>query len=654
MRARGAVLPAMAAILAVYVAMHSPLLPRIGRVVGQRGDTCYFACAGWQPAVWTADSASATLCLLLAVWAAWRLAPQVADAGERALAFGLMSLALIVLPASWIGLVAWAVGTRWLEPPFGPVLTAIPSVLVLAAGRKQERHRASAPVSRSAWPRLVLVLAAMAVALLAGSAAVSLARPPTGYDALSYHGPLAVYYWRDGNLGSYLERQPWAWALAHPGSAELLFGILRLAAGERIASLGQLPFALLGAVAVHILGRRSGLPVSPAALGALAFLVAPIVVVQSGMQLNDLAAGALVLTAIALAAAPMPLWSTRRLCLLGLALGLAVTTKLAVLPAALGVLGYVALRLPRAEQPGRSAMYGLLALLAVAGPWWLRNAVLFGNPIYPAALPILGRGYVVGDFVQKDRWFVPTRWAWPVYPVIESHGEMSGFGALFAVAALPGVLNAAVRARRGPIALLGIVTVVSLPAWWQLSQHEPRLLLGVLGAGFLGIGWALMAVPRRRRRLAAWLVATAAVFSAAVTVDQAILPRLDTPSPRALFYEMEWGIDSTVASLPDAEGLVYHTGYAYRSYAGDYPLLGARQNRVLTVIDGVLPSDSVVRLMRAQRIRYAYVPAMLTSIDTVLGMYPPAHFNVVHRSTISRGGWKQTTRFLFYLKESRR
>ena len=645
--ARRWIVPGMALLLLGYVAAHSPVQRLVARLVGS-GGTCYFACSGWVPYGRPLDAAAAIACLLATAWAAW-LASRRLDtmASERALAFGMLAIAFVVVPAGWVGLLAWAGDTRALRPPLGPLLTALPAVLVALLVRSGRGHRAA---GRPRWPRLVRTLAIVAALLLLISTIVSLAHPPTGYDALSYHGPLAVYYWREGDLGSYLERQPWAWALAHPGSAELWFGLLRIAAGERVASLGQMPYALTGALAVHVLGRRTGLPAGLAALGGLAFLLAPLVVIQSGMQLNDLAAGALVLTAMAIAAAPAAAWSKVRVGGIGLALGLAVTTKLAVLPAAAGVMLFALFRLRHAGAWRAAVGYGALAFVAAGLPWWLRNALLFDNPIFPAALPILGRGYVVGDFMRKDTWFVPSALAWPLYPVIEPHGEMSGFGALFLVGALPGLIVALVRARRGPLALVALVALPSLVAWWRLTQHEPRLLLGVVGAGFLGVGWVLLGVPRAHRRVAALVLGVAAVYSAAVTLDQGVRPLAVLSPSRAAFYELEWGIDSVAAGLPDRDGLLYHTGWAHRSYAGDYPLLGPTQRRTIAVIDGVHPPDSIAHTMRRLELRYAYVPVRVEDDSTVRSMYPPDRFLLTRTAPLDRGLWKHTRRYLFELR----
>jgi hypothetical protein len=646
---RRAVLPLMALLLAGYVMAHSPVLGWLGRGLGLRVGRCYFTCGGWIAGGDLASMAVAWFLLLAAAGAAWLLAGHLsATSFERPLGFGLAWLAFVAVPSAALGAIGWAVGVPLLRPPAGPLLAAVPAVVALAAWRSRwpapPRPRIRLPAG------LAGLLATVAGVLLVTSVAVTLGHPPTGYDALSYHAPLAVYFWRDGDLGALLQRTPWAWALAHPGTAELWFGLLRLAAGERVASLGQLPFAFLGSAAVYAFALRLGIGRGGARLGAAAFLLAPIVVLQSGSQVNDLAAGALLMSAVALAAAPTDLWTGTRLAAVGLALGLAVTTKLAALPAVVAVAGYVAVVNWRVGR-WRVLTPGVVAGLSVVAPWWVRNLALYGNPIFPAALPLVGRGYVVGDFIKKDAWFVPTPLAWPLYPLVEPHSDMSGLGAVFAVAALVGLGVALRRARRrGPLLLFGVTALVALPAWWVLTQHEPRLLLGVFGLAFAFVGWAIAAVPPAHRRRAVLTVGAAAIFSALVTLDQALRPLAREPVGRAEFYDRVWNVDSVAAGLPEREGLLSHTGFARLSYASDYALLGRGLGRLLYVVDGEMPTDSIVAIMRRAGVRYAYLPAAADAAEVVTRMYPADRFELVHRSNGSGEKVGDVGRYLFRLR----
>jgi hypothetical protein len=645
------VLPAMAGLLAAYMAAHSPLVRVVGRILGRDVSRCYFTCSGWGPNGRPLDAVAALVCVLLAGSAAWLVASRIHLPGaDGMLAFGLLILAFIVVPASLLGCVGWAAGARPLRSPLGPLLTGLPAALIVLAGSVRGWWH---PIRLPAWHRpgaLITVLAATASTLLIASAVVSLIHPPTSYDALAYHAPLAVYFWRDGNLGVALEQQIWAEALAHPGTMELWAGLLRVAGGERVANLAQLPFALLGALAVYAFARRTGLRPGAAAIGGLGFLSGPLVVLQAGIQRNDLTAGALIMTAAALLAAPRERWDSGRLILTGIALGLTATTKLAMLPAVVTVALYLLVVAARAGRL-REVAAAAVSFSVVVAPWWARNLTLYGNPIYPAALPFIGRGFAQSAFPTPDMAAVPTAALWPLYPLLEPHASWSGFGALFAVGVLPGIAAAAWWRRRGSVALYALLAGTSLPIWWILTRHEPRFIIYLFGLGFAFLGWALLAVPRKHRRAAAWVLGGAAVFSAAVTADQALKPDGQQPTGRAEFYDRVWGVDSVAASLPEDQALLSHTGYAILSYAADYPLLGPGVGRKLISIDGELSTDSIIGIMRPRGIRYVYVPAAPAAQDRIAAMYPHDRFDLIHSSIVSEGERRGTRRYLFRLRE---
>lgn len=641
----------MAGLLAAYIAVHSPLLRVVGEVVGRDIHRCYFACSGWAPNGRPLDAAAALFALLVSLAAAWLVAARLPQRGaERLLSFGLVALSFVVLPASTIGILGWALDAQPLRPPLGPLLTAAPAALVLVVGVARKWWR---PLELPAWRQpgaLIMLLAATAFTLLGTMVVLGLVHPPTGYDALAYHAPLAVYFWRDGNLGMFLDQQVWAWALAYPSAMELWAGLLLLAGGEGAANLAQLPFAILGALAAYLFGRRTGLGRGAATIGGLGFLCAPLVVVQAGTQLNDLSGGALLMAGAALVAAPPESWKTSRLVLAGVALGLAIATKLSMLPPVAAVATYVLVVGMRAGRR-EGLLPAAVSVGVMVAPWWARNLALYGNPIFPLPLPFVGGGLSAGDLGTMDTLFLPGAWAWPLYPLLEPHGEESGFGALLAVGVLPGIVAAALRGRRTPLALYGLIFGVSLACWWFLVPHVPRYIVHLFGLGFAFLGWSLVAVPRRHRRMAAWLLGTAAVFSAAVTADQALKPRSEQPTGRFEFYDRVWGVDSVAAALPEDQVLLSHTGHAPLSYAADYPLLGPGLSRTLISIDGNLPTDSIIHLMRPRGIRHVYVPAAPGSQHLIAEMYPDHQFELMHSSVVGEGDRRGVRRYLFRLRE---
>jgi hypothetical protein len=650
------VLVSMIGALGAYVVLHSPLRDVIAARLGLSSRVCYFVCAS--PAIGAlAESLSAWICILAALGAARVVLDRLDLAPfERASGYGLLALGFVAVPAATLGGLAAVTGVPILRPQVGPLLSAIPALAVLAAGVRRgwrpRRIRLTGP--RSGLVAFVLVLAA---GLTLATVALSLAHPPTGYDALGYHAPMAVFLWQDGNIASYVDRTG---PLAMPGTVQLWFGLLLLAGGERLADLGQLPFALLAAAAVFAFTRRLRLGVGAAQLAAAALLLAPSILIQAGIQVADLAGAGLLMATMALASAPARTWTGRRFALLGLGMGLIVTTKLALLPSVAGlglVVSGAAIRQSRRQLTGRAALRRLASAVAmvliVGAPWWTRNLVHYGNPIYPAGLPLIGRGSAMTQELggKLDHDFVPAAALWPLYPLFERHSERSGLGPLFLLGVVVGTLVALRRARRPPLVVYAVVGAITVVAWWTLTNHDPRFLLGLFGLGFAFLPFALLGVPRRRRRAAGLLLGAAAAFSVAVTVDQAVLPLSRQPTARWEFYDRVWGVDSVAAGLPEQEGLLLHTGFANYSYAAYYPFLGLSHRRVVLPVDVEIGTDSIVARMRRTGVRYAYVTTLPASRGVIEAMYDPARFELVHLSVVEAGWRSGTRRYLYRLKE---
>jgi hypothetical protein len=651
-------LPMMVVFLGLYVMLHSPLRRAVGNAFGFTSADCY-PCGGTPGVERFVDSVAALSLLALATLAAGCLASWfVGTQAEKALALGLLALAFVVVPASVIGVIGTVLDTGLLRAPSGPLLSATPAVVVLVLGlRRGWRPRLPRP-RRAAPGRLLLLVGALSGILLIGSVVISLTHPPTQGDALSYHAPLALLLWSDGNLSAFLDRSPDVWALAHPGTAELWFGVLRIVGGEHLANLGQLPFAFLAATAVGVFAWRLGLRGGAPLLAACAFLLSPLVVLQLGMQANDLLGSAVLMATMALACAPVTTWDLRRIALIGVGLGLTATTKIALVPsvAALAVFCLGALAWGLRGRGVRSllvpVLVGALTFTVVVSPWWARNLARFDNPVYPGNLPVLGHGVPHTAAERIDTEFVPSPIAWPLYPLLEPQDDRSGLGALFAVGVLPGLLLAARRARRHPLFLYATVTLLTLPAWWGFTLHEPRFLLPSLGFAFAFLPFSLMLLRGRRRIMGLVTLAAAAVFSTLVTLEQGLAPFARHPTARAEFYDRVWGVDPVVSSLPVETGILLHTGYGppFSDYAAYYPLLGpSQEGRQVVVADasGHGSTDAIVTTMRRAGIRFAYVSAVPAFQSTVKQIYDSEQFQLVRRSAIEVGENTAARRYVY-------
>lgn len=633
----GGTVSLMVVLFAGYAAFHSPLREPIWRLLwGDCADACFQADLGSpvmraMTALWLVATAS-----LAAIIPARGLAQ---GALERLVAWGLCSYAFVAIPAAIVGLTGDRLGIGLLRPPLGPILASVPAVAAIGWSVRR--------TGMPSWPRVVfdrrLPPVVLALAVLVGASivlqlGVAIRYPVGGYDELGYHAPLAVLFWHDGGIGSFLGRFADTPVLSHPGGTELWQGLLLLIGGEPLAVAGQLPFALLGAAGVALLARRAGLRDGAAALAALIFLAAPMVMEQTGQLRNDLVAASLIACVAALLADRTPGTLPSRIILGCLGIGLLAITKLAALPAAGAFALVIAWRIAahrRAGRPMDGVAAGLaagvgIALLAVA-PWWIRNLLATGNPLYPLDLPLIGGG-IAWSGPPSSR-FVPSPLAWPLYPLLERYDLANGFGGAFAVGIIPGVLAAVFIARRRAVAIAGLVTVLLLPSLVVFRHQEPRFALGLVAMGCALIPFGLVALRGRARRVAMALLVAATVVTLGA---QAIAFRPPGTVERIAYYD-DWGNDPVADALPERDGLLLDDRCGANQRL--FPWFGAGHTRSVARIacDGAT-TEGVVDTMRRYGLSYVELVATASLRAQRLALYPPDHFTIVSESTTGVGG----------------
>ncbi|XAL99151.1 hypothetical protein OT109_16405 [Phycisphaeraceae bacterium D3-23] len=171
-------------------------------------------------------------------------------------------------------------------------------------------------------------------------------------------------------------------------------------------------FALLAVWGVVEAARRFG-PTPAAVVAGGALLLTPWVVVTGSLAYNEMAALGFSTAALAIALQPGPLgW--RRGAALGLLLGAATLCKLPAGPMIALPIAVIALSPDKlthtkagAKQTVISHRLQLGAAIAIAGlitlaPYFARNAIATGNPIFPFATTLLGSGH--WDNTLSDRW----------------------------------------------------------------------------------------------------------------------------------------------------------------------------------------------------------------------------------------------------------
>lgn len=226
-------------------------------------------------------------------------------------------------------------------------------------------------VERQALARhkVVVFLLAAAVAATAYQLFIVLATPPNNWDSMVYHLPRAAAWYQRGAVEYYPAHNPIE--NAYPGNAEI--GILYtfvFLGRDAVAAAIQLLAEVSLVVSIYGTARRLGGARGAAAFAALLFPTLSEVALQSVTTQNDL----VVASFVAAAAYFLVGRGHAELLPAGLAIGLAVGTKLTAL-FALPLLVLLALAaVPRRRLPALAA-YALVGITLVGAQSYVRNLV---------------------------------------------------------------------------------------------------------------------------------------------------------------------------------------------------------------------------------------------------------------------------------------
>ncbi|HVE38771.1 MAG TPA: hypothetical protein VNM14_02715 [Planctomycetota bacterium] len=283
------------------------------------------------------------------------------------LRIGLISLAVLVMGAA-----------KLLSP------TAIAAAGALATGAllalREHRH-----LPRPRLPEVGTGALLVAAVLILRSLLQVWFFAPFQRDAHTYHLP---------KIGEWILHSGFTaeWGLdlrsTHPSGFELVetWWVAPLRHDVLIEMAG-LEFLLLGAAAVFDLARRLEIAPRFAFLAALLHTLTPGICLQATSCLNDGAAAALWIATAALTFRSVP----ATLLLLPLGLGTGVKPTYVYALPGLAIVGAIVAR----QRPlwTRSTLAVGVAALAVGASWYVRNWIVYGNPLYPVGLS----GLVVHD-----------------------------------------------------------------------------------------------------------------------------------------------------------------------------------------------------------------------------------------------------------------
>ncbi|MDY6998574.1 MAG: hypothetical protein SW019_18405 [Actinomycetota bacterium] len=460
-------------------------------------------------------AAAAALVAASAV-ATWSLAAlamprTAASAGERLLAGAV----------AWVAIVA--VGVRLLgaaDALMTPVLAGAAVLVAVSVAVAVAVRGVALPVPRR-WPvsiatAPVLLVAAVAVAI---ATAAGWLLPVWQWDALGYHLPYVNFALQHGTLADVPADVPYL--STYPKVVENVFIAWRaMLPDDTLVDLGQLPFGLLGTLAIAVIACRLGARSDAALAAGAVWLTLPAVFLQLPTNYVDVAASALGLCAIAFLLGPA---ERSRLLFAAAALGLFLGSK-PTAPIAV-VLLFCALIViaVRGRLVGLVPVAGLL-VLALGAESYLRNTVRQGNPVWPVQLD-LGPIHLPGEFAVADLLAagaaaprthgnlaerVLGSWSviWPQVPAFDM--RVGGLGVLVLLA-IPVAAVGLARRLRGWAAVVMVLIVVA-----TLATPEPAVARFVLAFAGLVLAAAVAATELLRTRTwlhvaVFWLVAAGAV-----------------------------------------------------------------------------------------------------------------------------------------------
>jgi hypothetical protein len=254
--------------------------------------------------------------------------------------------------------------------------------------------------ARTPWPSVGrlgrLDRAVLAVGLVFGGLglAFSLSGVTAEYDSRHYHLLYAATWLNDGDIVHIPPSQPGDLTAAQPADSELMAAALMMAThSDPLGGAINLPFFVLAVLATAAITRSLGGRPAFGALAGLAMVAAPVVTrTQLAAVTNDPFVYAGIASAVAIA---LRCGRDARFVdglLIGCGLGLAAGSKLAAIPAVLAV-SVVCAGMVRRR---RAAVGAVAAASALSAVWYVRDAVVFRNPLFPLRVTYHGTTLLPG------------------------------------------------------------------------------------------------------------------------------------------------------------------------------------------------------------------------------------------------------------------
>jgi hypothetical protein len=402
-----------------------------------------------------------------------------------------------------------------------------------------------------------IVLALIVAAQWAGPTLLALDRGIYGGDSLWYHLPLAAHIADTGSVTGLLYTDPLYLNWFYPQVSELVHaGGLLLFGNDFLSPLMNMAWLGLALFAGYCIGRPYG--TGPVGLAAVASVMAANLLFsrQPGNANNDVVAIALFLSSVALLLNVR--WPERPgasesstgppsgiLLVAGLAAGLALGTKLTVVPPVLALTVGV-IWISGAGYRLRASGEWIGAMVVGGGYWYVRNLIVSGNPFpWQDIGPIHHAEALQGRHPYSIAHYATDTDIWGRYFTPALHERLGDLWPAYLALAVIAVVLVLWRGGRmermlAVVAILAAVAYLLTPLGASGPEGMPigfRLNIRYLAPGLI-LALTLLAVPPRfageqrvwrfgtRARL--WQLGTLTVFAILVIVSAGAIGAIDT------------------------------------------------------------------------------------------------------------------------------
>jgi Dolichyl-phosphate-mannose-protein mannosyltransferase len=255
--------------------------------------------------------------------------------------------------------------------------------------------------------------------------------PLRGVDDLSYHLPAVFEYIQTHTIK--LLPIEIRFHFAFPQNAELLFLWPTIFShSQKMLDSVNVPFVLISIVVVYSLLRNFMLQKNDALFAALLYALCPVVLMQAGSNYIDVLVSLFFLLSLYYTIRYFQCQRSIYAWLAGMSIGIVCGMKYTAFFLTIPLQMIILWKLFTGK---RSQAAGYFAIVfALCGWWYLRNAVVLGNPFYPMNLLLPGMGFVGGNEASAVKAFFQNISYWVLLFPFEDIGIGSydgGFGLVF-------------------------------------------------------------------------------------------------------------------------------------------------------------------------------------------------------------------------------